>query len=56
MFFFIFLILTVLNEYIGHILAEAKNHPLYYVLEERDSSVLIPDQARKNVIVQGVTR
>jgi glycosyltransferase involved in cell wall biosynthesis len=54
MFFFIFLILTVLNEYIGHILVELENRPLYYVLEEIDSSVLIPDQARKNVVTDSL--
>jgi polyisoprenyl-phosphate glycosyltransferase len=49
MFFFVFLILTVLTEYIGHILIESENRPLYYVSEERNSSVLIADQERKNV-------
>jgi polyisoprenyl-phosphate glycosyltransferase len=49
MFFFVFLILTVLAEYIGHILVESENRPLYYVSEERNSSVLIADQERKNI-------
>jgi polyisoprenyl-phosphate glycosyltransferase len=49
MFFFVFLILTVLSEYIGQILIESEDRPLYYVYEERNSSVLIADQERKNV-------
>ena len=54
MFFFIFLILTVLSEYIGHILVESEDRPLYYVLEEKNSSVLIVDQERKNVVSDSV--
>jgi len=49
MFFFVFLILTVSSEYIGHILIETIDRPLYYVLEERTSSVLIANESRKNV-------
>src|SRR5438105_2405397 len=41
MFFFVFLILVILSEYIGRILEESKERPLYYVLEERNSSVLL---------------
>ena len=52
MFFFLFVILTVLGEYIGRILAETQNRPLYYVMEERNSSVLLVDADRqKNVVV-----
>jgi glycosyltransferase involved in cell wall biosynthesis len=54
MFFFVFLILTVLSEYIGHILIESENRPLYYVHEERNSSVLLADQERKNVVRSSV--
>jgi polyisoprenyl-phosphate glycosyltransferase len=50
MFFFVFLILTVLSEYVGHILEESRERPLYYVLEERNSSVLLADQERRNVV------
>lgn len=49
MFFFVFLILTILSEYIGHIFIESENRPLYYVIEERTSAVLVADQARRNV-------
>jgi glycosyltransferase involved in cell wall biosynthesis len=54
MFFFLFLILTVLSEYIGHILVEAEERPTYYVLEERTSSVLIADQERRNVVKDSI--
>ena len=50
MFFFVFLLLTILSEYIGRILEESKERPLYYVLEERNSSVLLADQERRNVV------
>jgi len=52
MFFLIFLILTVLSEYIGHILVEARQRPLYYVLEERNSPLWIADQERRNVVLE----
>lgn len=49
MFFFVFLILTVFSEYIGHIIIESEDRPLYHIYEERNSSVLIAHQERKNV-------
>lgn len=49
LFFWVFLILTVLSEYIGRILGELKERPLYYTLEEKNSSVLTPDPDRRNV-------
>lgn len=54
MFFFVFLILTVLSEYIGLIFVESEHRPLYYVLEERNSSVLVVDPERKNVVTNSV--
>lgn len=54
MFLFVFLILTVLTEYIGHLIVESENRPLYYVLEERNSSNLIVDFDRKNVVTDSV--
>ena len=56
MFFFVFLIMTVTSEYIGHILVETIDRPLYYVLEERTSSVLIADEGRKNVVYESAAR
>jgi glycosyltransferase involved in cell wall biosynthesis len=50
MFFFVFLILTVMSEYIGHILAETTNRPLYHVLEERTSASLVAEAGRRNIV------
>lgn len=55
-FFCIFVILTALSEYLGRLLSEVKEGPLYYVLEEQTSSVLIADEDRRNVVVQSVER
>ena len=54
MFLFVFLILTTLCEYVGRLIGEVKDRPPYYILEERNSSVLIADEARKNVVTQSV--
>jgi dolichol-phosphate mannosyltransferase len=55
-FFFLFLILTVVSEYLGRLLGEVKEGPLYYVLEERNSSILIADEERRNVVIHSVER
>jgi dolichol-phosphate mannosyltransferase len=52
MFLFLFLILAVLCEYVGRILDEAKGRPLYYVMEEKNSSVLLLDEKQKNVVTR----
>ena len=54
MFFFMFLILTVLSEYVGQILAQSENRPLYYVFEERNSAVQMADEGRRNVVMQSI--
>jgi polyisoprenyl-phosphate glycosyltransferase len=51
MFFFVFLILTVLSEYVGHILVQSEARPLYYVLEERNSRVPLAGEHRLNVVM-----
>jgi dolichol-phosphate mannosyltransferase len=43
-------VLAVLAEYVGRILDESRDRPLYYVLEERSSSVLLADTYRRNVV------
>jgi len=50
LFFLVFMILTVLSEYIGQILVELKDRPLYFTLEEKNSSVLTSDPERRNVV------
>ncbi len=54
MFMFLFMILAVMSEYIGRLLDEVKGRPLYYVVEERHSSVLIAHEDRKNVVTESV--
>ena len=41
MFFLLFLILAVVTEYVGRILNETRERPLYYIAEEANSAVLI---------------
>jgi hypothetical protein len=50
MFFFILLILTVISEYIGRILEETKDRPLYYVIDEKTSSVMLSSPEIRNVV------
>lgn len=54
MFFLCFLVLTVLSEYVGHILAEVSSRPLYYVREEHTSPVAIADRERRNVVAESL--
>ncbi len=50
MFLFLFLILAVLCEYVGRLLEESRDRPLYFVAEEQCSSVLVADAMRRNVV------
>jgi dolichol-phosphate mannosyltransferase len=50
MFFFLFLILAVLCEYVGRILEETQDRPLYFVSAERTSSVLLENSIEKNIL------
>ncbi len=50
MFFLMFVILTVLTEYVGQTLLEARDRPLYYVREEMNSSVVVAGPDRRNVV------
>jgi len=49
MFFFVFVILAVLCEYVGRLLDEVKTRPLYWVLEEQQGSGVLGENER-NVV------
>jgi glycosyltransferase involved in cell wall biosynthesis len=53
-FFFLFLMLAVLSEYIGSLLAQTRERPLYFVVEERNSVVMTADKDRRNVVDQSL--
>lgn len=50
LFFFTFLILMLISEYLGHILEETRDRPLYHVLEEKSSEVPADVLNRQNVV------
>ena len=50
MFFFLFIILTILSEYIARILDEAKDQPLYFIESEVNSDVAAIGNDRLNVV------
>jgi hypothetical protein len=52
MFFLVFLILSVMAEYLGRLMEETRERPLYHVLEERSSNVLLADPERRNVVAE----
>ena len=49
MFFFLFLILAVLCEYVGRILEETQDRPLYFVAQELTSSERLEDSIEGNI-------
>lgn len=49
MFFFLFLILVVLAEYIGRILTESQKDPVYYIADELTSTARVADEKRRNI-------
>ena len=49
MFFILFIILSVISEYIGRILEETRAQPAYHIMEELSSTVLVADETRRNV-------
>lgn len=49
MFFLLFIILSVICEYIGRILEETRAQPAYHIMEELSSNVLVADETRLNV-------
>ena len=49
-FFFIAIILTALCEYTGRMLIRLQNRPLYYQMSEQNSSLLLIDSERHNIV------
>jgi hypothetical protein len=54
-FFLVALILTALCEYTGRMVNRLRDRPLYYLMEERNSSVLLVDNERRNVVEESET-
>ena len=54
MFLFLFVILSVLAEYIAQVLIETRDRPQYFIAEERNSSVMLLDEDRRNVVSESV--
>lgn len=52
MFFLLFLLLALLSEYVGRILAETRSEPLYHVSDELNSSVLLNESELKRNVVK----
>jgi dolichol-phosphate mannosyltransferase len=52
MFFLLFLLMALLSEYVGRILAETRSEPLYNVSDELNSSVLLNESELKRNVVK----
>ncbi|MFN6943712.1 MAG: glycosyltransferase [Cytophagaceae bacterium] len=50
MFFILFIILSVISEYMDRVLMETKERPSYYIAEEKTSSVMVLEEQRRNII------
>jgi len=50
MFFCLFLLLSILCEYVGRLLEEVQERPLYFIGQEKNSSVLLEHQVKANVV------
>jgi dolichol-phosphate mannosyltransferase len=51
-FAFVFLILAVLSEYLGKLVEESKGRPLYHVMEEKQGSMPLLEERRRNVVTE----
>ncbi|MBL0278470.1 MAG: glycosyltransferase [Anaeromyxobacter sp.] len=52
MFFLLFLCLAVISEYLGRVLEESRDRPIYHAVEERNSNVMVRDSERRNVVME----
>ena len=50
LFLLVFIMLTLLGEYVGRVLEEVSEQPLYYVRDEVSSPVMLADATRTNVL------
>jgi dolichol-phosphate mannosyltransferase len=48
----LFLMLALIGEYVGRLLEESSDRPLYHVRDEQSSAVMLSDLTRRNVIHQ----
>ncbi|MFN2352442.1 MAG: glycosyltransferase family 2 protein [Kiritimatiellia bacterium] len=55
MFFALFMLLTLLSEYIGNGALTGANNPLYTALEEHNSSVLVDEAHRRNIVTHATS-
>jgi dolichol-phosphate mannosyltransferase len=53
---FVFLILAVLSEYLGRLVDESKGRPLYYVMEEKQGTMPLLEERRRNVVTESEER
>jgi glycosyltransferase involved in cell wall biosynthesis len=54
LFVLVFLMLTLMSEYLTRLLEEFSDRPLYHVRQERSSSVMLSDLTRRNVLNRSV--
>jgi hypothetical protein len=52
--FLMFLMLALIGEYLGRLLDQTSERPLYHVREEQSSAIMLTDQSRRNVLHQSV--
>jgi len=54
LFFLVFAMLTLIGEYLGRLLDESTERPLYFVRGEKASSIMLSDPSRPNVLLSSV--
>jgi dolichol-phosphate mannosyltransferase len=52
LFALVFLILSLMGEYMGRLLEETTDRPLYHIRDEQSSAVMLSDLTRRNVLSQ----